>query len=196
MGRFLFVSPMGRESALAPARTGRPRTIERLRMRRRRKYHRAVTEINGLRLAYRGLVTGLAAGWVWAATAMLGGLLSGSQPLLPLELLGGGGGRDELALGIAIALLASGGIGMTFAYFFARFFTVRPTLAVAAPCFAVLAWLVLGQPTEHSATTNVVLLAASLLYGIMLGASVPVRGDLLRSRGAASQGAASQGAAS
>ncbi|HYN64350.1 MAG TPA: hypothetical protein VES36_07075 [Candidatus Limnocylindrales bacterium] len=143
-----------------------------------------MTEINGLRLAYRGLVTGLAAGWVWAATAMLGGMLFGWHPLLPLEVLGGGHGRVELALGIAITQLAAGGIGMVFAYFFARFFTVRPTLAVAAPCFAVLAWLVLGQMTERSATTNVVLLAASLVYGIMLGATVPIRGDLLRSRGA------------
>jgi hypothetical protein len=147
-----------------------------------------VTEINGLRLAYRGLVTGLAAGWVWAATAMLGGLLSDRRPLLPLELLGGGHGRAELALGVAIAQLASGGIGMAFAYFFARYFTVRSTLAVAAPAFAVLIWLLLGRLTSSSATTsattNVMLLAASLLYGIMLGAALPVRGDLLRSRGA------------
>jgi hypothetical protein len=147
-----------------------------------------VTEINGLRLAYRGLVMGLAAGWVWAATAMLGGMLSGWHPLLPLELLGGGRGRTELALGIAIEQLAAGGIGMAFAYFFARFFTVRGTLAVAAPCFAVLVWLLLGRVTNSSATssatTNVVLLVASLLYGIMLGASLPLRGDLLRSRGA------------
>lgn len=141
-----------------------------------------MTEINGLRLAYRGLVTGLAAGWVWAATAMIGGLLVGWRPLLPLELLGGGSGPAELALGIAIAQLASGGIGMTFAYFFARYFTVRATLAVAAPCFAILAWLVLGRLTQSSATTNVVLLTATLLYGVMLGAAVPIRGDLLRSR--------------
>jgi hypothetical protein len=140
-----------------------------------------VTEINGLRLAYRGLVTGLAAGWVWAAAAMVGGLLVDWQPLLPLELLGGGSGRNELALGIAVAQLGAGGIGMTFAYFFARYFTVRPTLAVAAPCFAVLAWLALGRLTELNATTNVVLLAATLLYGIMLGAAVPIRGELLRS---------------
>jgi hypothetical protein len=144
-----------------------------------------VTEINGLRLAYRGLVAGLAAGWVWAATAMFGGLIASRRPLLPLELLGGGQGRDELALGIAIALLASGGIGMAFAYFFARYFTVRGTLLAAAPCFAVLAWLVLGRLTESGATTNVVLLTASLLYGVILGADVPVRGELLRSRGAA-----------
>ena len=140
-----------------------------------------MTEINGLRLAYRGLVTGLAAGWVWAATAMVGGLLVGWQPLLPLELLGGGSGRYELALGIAIAQLASGGIGMTFAYFFARYFTVRHTLAVAAPCFAILAWLALSRLTELTAATNAVLLAATLLYGIMLGAAVPIRGELLRS---------------
>jgi hypothetical protein len=139
-----------------------------------------VTEINGLRLAYRGLVTGLAAGWVWAATAMVGGLLVGWRPLLPLELLGGGRGHAELAAGIAIAQLASGGIGMAFAYFFARYFTVRATLAVAAPCFAILAWLVLGGLAERDATTNIVLLAAALLYGVMLGAAVPTRGDLLR----------------
>lgn len=139
-----------------------------------------MTEINGLRLAYRGLVTGLAAGWVWAATAMVGGLLVSWRPLLPLELLGGGRGHTELALGIAIAQLASGGVGMTFAYFFARYFTVRATLAIAGPCFAVLAWLVLGRLTEHGALTNLVLLAAALLYGVMLGAAVPTRGDLLR----------------
>ena len=144
-----------------------------------------MTEINGLRLAYRGLVAGLAAGWVWAATAMIGGLFAGWRPLLPLELLGGGTGREELALGIVIVQLASGGIGMTFAYFFARYFTVRGTLLAAAPCFAVLAWLVLGRLTDSGATTNLVLLTASLLYGIILGADVPVRGDLLRSRGAA-----------
>jgi hypothetical protein len=160
-----------------------PRTIERLRMRGHAKYHRPVTEINGLRLAYRGLVTGLAAGWVWAATAMLGGAILGWQPLLPLELLGGGRGRGELALGMAIVQLASGGIGMAFAYFFARFFTVRATLALAAPCFAVLAWLAFSRLTESSGTTNLVLLTASLLYGIMLGAMVPIRGDLLRSSG-------------
>ncbi len=144
-----------------------------------------MTEINGLRLAYRGLVTGLAAGWVWAATAMIGGLLAGWRPLLPLELLGGGLTRDQLALGIVIVQVASGGIGMAFAYFFARYFTVRGTLLAAAPCFAILAWLLLGRLTDSDATSNVVLLTASLVYGIILGADVPVRGDLLRSRGVA-----------
>jgi hypothetical protein len=144
-----------------------------------------VTEINGLRLAYRGLVTGLAAGWVWAAAGMIGGLIADWRPLLPLELLGGGHGRAELAMGIATALLASGGIGMTFAYFFARYFTVRRTLAIAAPCFAVLSWLLLGRLTEGGATANLVLLVASVLYGVMLGAAIPVRGDLLRAHGAA-----------
>ena len=28
-----------------------------------------MTEVNGFRLAYRGLVAGLAAGWVWIAIA-------------------------------------------------------------------------------------------------------------------------------
>jgi hypothetical protein len=141
-----------------------------------------VTEINGLRLAYRGLVTGLAAGWVWAATAMLGGLLAGRRPLLPLELLGGGGGREELAMGMALVALASGGIGMAFAYFFARYFTVRGTLLAAAPSFAVLAWLATGSTL--TATTDLwpqlVLALASLSYGLLLGFGLPLRGQVAR----------------
>jgi hypothetical protein len=141
-----------------------------------------VTEINGLRLAYRGLVTGLAAGWVWAATAMLGGLLSGWRPLLPLELLGGGQSRAELALGIAIAQLAAGGFGMTFAYFFARYFTVRGTLLAAAPSFALLAWLVAGSAlaTGIGIGPQLALGVASLAYGVLLGVGLPLRGQVAR----------------
>jgi hypothetical protein len=150
-----------------------------------------VTEINGLRLAYRGLVTGLAAGWVWAATAMLGGLLAGWRPLLPLEVLGGGHGRAELAMGIAIVALASGGIGMAFAYFFARFFTVRGTLLAAAPSFALLAWLATATALRLlTAGTDIwpqlVLGVASLSYGLLLGFGLPVRGQVARHASAGS----------
>jgi hypothetical protein len=147
-----------------------------------------VTEINGLRLAYRGLVTGLAAGWVWAATAMLGGLLAGWRPLLPLELLGGGNGRDELALGIAIVALASGGIGMAFAYFFARYFTVRGTLLAAAPSFALLAWLATASALDAGPDIwpQLVLAVASLSYGVLLGIGLPVRGQVTRHASAGS----------
>jgi hypothetical protein len=141
-----------------------------------------VTEINGLRLAYRGLVTGLAAGWVWAAVAMVGGLLAGLHPLLPLELLGGGHSRDKLALGIAIAQLASGGIGMTFAYFFARYFTVRGTLLAAAPAFALLAWLAAGSAlaVDGDIWPQLILGLASVTYGVLLGVGLPVRGEVAR----------------
>jgi hypothetical protein len=147
-----------------------------------------VTEINGLRLAYRGLVTGLAAGWVWAATAMVGGLIVGWRPLLPLELLGGGDGRQELALGMAIAQLASGGIGMTFAYFFARYFTVRGTLLAAAPSFALLAWLATGSALAAGTEVELQLTLgiASIVYGLLLGVGLPVRGQVARHASAGS----------
>lgn len=144
-----------------------------------------MTEINGLRLAYRGLVAGLAAGYVWLAAAMLGALVLADDPLQPLRVLGAGSSREALASGLALLQVGSGAVGMGFAYFFGRFFTVRPTLAIAAPCFTLLAWLALGRLIGQSAATQVPLLVASLLYGVMLGASVPIRGDLLRSRGAA-----------
>lgn len=145
-----------------------------------------MTEINGLHLAYRGFVAGLAAGYVWAAAAMLGALLSGDDPLAPLHLLGGAG-REGLLAGIALLQVGAAGIGMTFAYFFARFFTTRRTLAVAGPCFGVLAWLVVaqlvGSRLGHDLAAlgmQVAPLAASALYGVMLGAAVPTRVDVLR----------------
>jgi hypothetical protein len=141
-----------------------------------------VTEINGLRLAYRGLVTGLAAGWVWAAAGMLGGLLAGREPLLPLEVLGGGAGRGELALGMASAQLAAGGVGMVFAYFFGRFFTIRGTLLVAAPSFTLLAWMASGSLLAAGTAVGMqlVLGGASILYGVLLGAGLPLRGEVTR----------------
>jgi hypothetical protein len=141
-----------------------------------------MTEINGLRLAYRGLITGLAAGWVWAAIAMLGGLVFSWRPLLPLEVLGGGSGRAELALGIAIAQVAAGGVGMTFAYFFARYFTVRGTLLAAAPAFALLAWLAAASAlsADVGVEAQILLGTASVAYGSLLGLGLPLRGQLLR----------------
>lgn len=141
-----------------------------------------MTQVNGLRLAYRGLVTGLAAGYVWAAVAMLGVALTGERAWLPLDLFGGGSGRRELALGIAVAELASGGVGMLFAYFFARYFTVRQTLAFAAPCFALLAWLVAAMLLTPNAGigAQLALAVASVSYGIVLGAGLPLRSDVER----------------
>jgi hypothetical protein len=140
-----------------------------------------VTEINGLRLAYRGFVTGLAAGYVWAATAMLGALLVGGDPLAPLHLLGGAG-RDGLLAGIGLIQVGSGGIGMAFAYFFGRYFTVRTTLALAAPCFAGLGWLLLQRVGLNPGTLELQLAlgAASLLYGAILGFGLPLRADVAR----------------
>jgi hypothetical protein len=145
-----------------------------------------VTEINGLRLAYRGFVTGLAAGYVWVAAAMLGAWLAGDNPLAPLHLLGGPG-RDGLLAGIGLIQVGSAAIGMTFAYFFGRFFTVRRTLAVAGLCFGVLAWLVIAKVVDTrmssdltAASLRIALIAASALYGVMLGAAVPTRIEVLR----------------
>jgi hypothetical protein len=141
-----------------------------------------VTQINGLRLAYRGLIIGLAAGYVWLAAAMLGAILAAVNPVEPLYVLGGGRSQIDLAQGIALHQLGSGGIGMVFAYFFARYFTVRPTLAAAGPCFAVLSWLLvspaLGVRTD--AAQQAILLLASVAYGTMLGLGLPVRGEVTR----------------
>jgi hypothetical protein len=141
-----------------------------------------MTEVNGLRLAYRGLVTGLAAGYVWAAVAMLGAALSGERAWLPLDLLGGGGAPREIALGIAVAELASGGVGIFFAYFFGRFFTVRLTVAFAAPCFAFLAWLLtaLLLAPHVGVAAQLALALASVAYGIVLGAGLPLRPEVVR----------------
>jgi hypothetical protein len=140
-----------------------------------------VTEINGLRLAYRGVVTGLAGGYVWAATAMLGMLLAGGDPLAPLRVLGGEG-REGLLAGIGLLQVGSAAIGMTFAYFFGRYFTVRGTLALAAPCFAGLAWLLLLRVglNPGQAQTQLALGAATLLYGGVLGAGLPLRAEMVR----------------
>ncbi len=150
-----------------------------------------MTIVNGLRLAYRGFVTGLAAGYVWLATAMiLGAVLheDALQPLRPLAelMLPAAGGSSEISfvLGFGFVQLAAATIGMCFSYFFGRFFTVRPTLAAAAPCFAVLAWALLAAAAWGDGIGGLGLaappLVATVAYGLLLGAGLPLRGDVLR----------------
>ena len=81
---------------------------------------------------------------------------------------------------------------MCFAYFFARFFTVRATLAVAAPVVALLAWALIaagararprradGRPRQSRP------ILATIGYGLLLGAGVPVRGEVTYSSGSPS----------
>ncbi len=152
-----------------------------------------MTEVNGLRLAYRGFVAGLAGAYVWIAVAMLLSLPSGG-PLAPVQALasiGPDGARtstsEALVLGLGLTQVAGAGIGMAFAYFFGRFFTVRTTLAVAAVCVAILAWGLLGSRIgmaigvdEIDLVTSLALVVATVGYGWVLGASVPVRGEVVR----------------
>jgi hypothetical protein len=151
-----------------------------------------MTNVNGLRLAYRGFVTGLAAGYVWLATAMgLAALLHG-DPLTPLRPLAslvlpaaGGSASASFVIGFALVQLAAATVGMCFSYFFGRFFTARSTIAAAAPCFAVLAWALLATGAGwRSGDAELGLAAApvvaTLAYGILLGAGLPLRGDVLR----------------
>ena len=98
-----------------------------------------MTEVNGLRLAYKGFVGGLAGGYVWAAIAMLLAAIVHGDPLRPLEplalALAPVAGSPELAFVLGLGAVQAGGalIGMCFAYFFGRFFTVRATLAPPRP---------------------------------------------------------------
>jgi hypothetical protein len=141
-----------------------------------------MTEVNGLRLAYRGLVAGLAGGWVWLAISIAGLLLAGSDPIAAARTLGNGAPNAGIIAALALAQVTAGGIGLVFAYFFGRYFTVRGTLVLAGPAFAVLAWLAVADvvPVELGAITQAVLTVAALAYGLTLGASVPVRGEVLR----------------
>ncbi len=148
-----------------------------------------MTEINGLRLAYRGFVTGLAASYMWLAIAMaLAGLLFG-DPLAPLRPIAGAvmpTTSSDLAFVIGLMVVQVGGglVGICFAYFFARFFTVRATLLVAAPAFTLLAWALLHAGLASLVSVPVALapisVLASLGYGLLLGLGVPLRTDVLR----------------
>jgi len=141
-----------------------------------------MTEVNGLHLAYRGLVAGLAAGWVWVAIALAGLLAAGSDPLAATRGLGNGTAGSGLISALAVAQVTAGGIGLLFAYFFARYFTVRGTLATAAPAFALLCWFGAAYVVDGSwpMTRLAVMTFAALAYGVMLGGGVPTRGEVLR----------------
>ncbi len=152
-----------------------------------------VTEVNGLHLAYRGFVAGLAGAYVWVAIAMLAAAPTGS-PLEPLRILGsigphgwGASVSESFVLALGLAQVVGAGIGIGFAYFFGRFFTVRITLGIAAICVAVLAWSLLSTRLALAAAmdpmtvgTSAGMLLGTLAYGWVLGWSIPVRGDVTR----------------
>jgi hypothetical protein len=148
-----------------------------------------MTDVNGLRLAYRGFIAGLAGGYVWTAIAMLLSALADGDPLRPLRpialALSPLAGSPELAFVLGLAAVQAGGavIGMCFAYFFARFFTVRTTLAIAAPAFTLLAWGLIGAVVARDSgivefSTHPIPALASLAYGLLLGVALPLRGDV------------------
>ena len=150
-----------------------------------------MTDVNGLRLAYRGFVAGLAGGYVWAAIAMLLAALAhgrSAAPLRPIALaITPVAGSPELAFVLGLAAVQAGGavVGMCFAYFFARFFTVRATLAVAAPVVALLVWgliasvaLARDRPASSPIPRSRSRSLATIGYGLLLGAGVPVRGEV------------------
>lgn len=156
-----------------------------------------MTEVNGLRLAYRGLVSGLAGGYVWAAIAMTLSTLAHGDPLRPLRPVAGmlmtDAARPELAFVIGLFVVQAGGAlaGMCFAYFFGRFFTVRPTLAVAGPCFALLVWAIVvgtgvGSGAGATAALEPITVLATVGFGLLLGAAVPLRGEVTRYSGSPS----------
>lgn len=144
-----------------------------------------MTEVNGLHLAFRGLTAGLAAGWAWVAVALTGLVLAGNDPLAITRALGNGTTGSGLISALAIAQTASGGIGLIFAYFFGRYFTVRGTLALTALAFAILCWLATAYVIDGSwlsLTRQAVLILAAVAYGAMLGGAVPTRNEVLRNQ--------------
>ena len=158
-----------------------------------------MTEVNGLRLAYRGFVAGLAGGYVWVAIAMTLSAVVRADPLLPLRPLALAvtplAGSSELAFVIGLMAVQAAGalVGMCFAYFFARFFTVTATLRIAAPAVALLAWALIAAAadvTPDAAAADwqaqIVPLVATLGYAVLLGAWVPVRGEVMRQAGSPS----------
>ena len=153
-----------------------------------------MTDVNGLRLAYRGFIAGLAGGYVWTAVAMLLAALADGDPLRPIALaLSPFAGSPELAFVLGLAAVQAGGavVGMCFAYFFARFFTVRTTLAIAAPAFTLLAWGLIGAVVARDSgiiefATHPIPAFASLAYGLLLGVALPLRGEVARYAGSPS----------
>lgn len=158
-----------------------------------------MTEVNGLRLAYRGFVAGLAGGYVWVAIAMTLSAIVHADPLLALRPFALAvtplAGSPELAFVIGLMVVQAAGalVGMCFAYFFARFFTVTTTLRIAAPAVALLAWALLAAAVGQASSvppsdwpTQVIPLIATLGYAVLLGAWVPVRGEVIRQSGSPS----------
>ena len=156
-----------------------------------------MTEVMGLRLAYRGFVTGLAGAYVWAAIAMLlGAAFHGDalRPLRPLAMaISPVVGTPELAFVLGLAAVQAGGglVGMCFAYFFARFFTIRATLAAAAPIVALLVWALIGAGLAQGLGVPVLAaeiapIVATIGYGLLLGAGVPIRGEVTYASGSPS----------
>jgi hypothetical protein len=151
-----------------------------------------MTEVNGLRLAYRGFVAGLAGAYVWVAIAMTLSAIVHADPLLalrPFPLAG----SPELAfvLGLMAVQAAGALVGMCFAYFFARFFTVKATLRVAAPAVALLSWALIASAVSVLSpgavvASQAVAVVATLGYAAVLGAWVPVRGEVTRQPGSPS----------
>lgn len=150
-----------------------------------------MTEVNGLRLAYRGFVAGLAGGYVWMAIAMALSGAIGADPLSPLRPIALAitplADSPELAFVLGLLAVQTGGalVGMVFAYFFARFFTVHATLRLAAPIVAILAWALMSPAVVPDAPAadvalRVVPLVATLGYGLLIGWGVPTRGEVTR----------------
>ena len=160
-------------------------------------YDPGVTEVNGLRLAYKGFVGGLAGGYVWVAIGMLLAWIVHGEPLRALApfaiALWPAAGSPELAFVLGLLAVQAGGAlgGMCFAYFFGRFFTVRTTLAVAAPIAALLGWGLIAFSLDRGLPAVELLAApvavvATLGYGLIVGATVPVRGEVTRQSGSPS----------
>ena len=148
-----------------------------------------MTEINGLRLAYRGFVSGLAGGYVWAAIAMGLAAIAFGDPLRPLRpfaiAIAPGGTTSELAFVLGLFAVQAGGalVGMCFAYFFGRFFTVRQTVTAAGPCVALLVWGLVaatGIAGPLDAGPTAVGIVATAGFGLLVGAAVPLRGEVTR----------------
>jgi hypothetical protein len=155
-----------------------------------------MTEVNGLRLAYRGFVSGIAGGYVWAAIAMTLAAIAFGDPLRPLrpfaEALAPVVAGPELAFVIGLGAVQAGGalIGMCFAYFFGRYFTVRATVAAAGPCFALLVWGLVGAAggigRDGAFAAHPITVLATIGFGLLLGAAVPLRGEVVRYSGSGS----------
>jgi hypothetical protein len=156
-----------------------------------------MTEVNGLRLAYRGFIAGLAGAYVWVAIAMTLSAVVHGDPLIALRpfalAISPLAGSSELAfvLGLMAVQAAGALVGMCFAYFFARFFTVKATLRVAAPAVALLAWALIASAVSAMSPSavlpnQVAAVVATVGYAVVLGAWVPVRGEVTRQPGSPS----------